>query len=189
MLRSRNRTCRRSKSRCGGAPQSYRRDVIRFVGGDLHFPMRRLSKGGSRRSRRSRLGGGGDMMTHVFPGAWYRFPDGLNRMRGGGSRVRRSRRGGGGIPMGRGMLGGGGRGGAGDEPTLPGLPGTTNLGGGGGAGGGSVNAYNCGSGGKGVVILSLLTKNYSSITTGSPTVTTSGTKTILKFTGSGSYTA
>ena len=59
MLRSRKRTCRRSKSRCGGAPQSYRRDVIRFVGGDLHFPMRRLSKGGSRRSRRSRRGGRG----------------------------------------------------------------------------------------------------------------------------------
>ena len=43
--------------------------------------------GGSRRSRRSRLGSGGDMMTHMFPGAWYRFPDGLNRMRGGGSRL------------------------------------------------------------------------------------------------------
>jgi hypothetical protein len=31
--------------------------------------------------------------------------------------------------------------------------------------------------------------NYSGITTGSPTVTTSGTNTIVKFTGDGSYTA
>ena len=46
-----------------------------------------------------------------------------------------------------------------------------------------------GAGGKGVVILSLPTANYSSITTGSPTVTTSGANTILQFNGSGSYKA
>jgi hypothetical protein len=36
--------------------------------------------------------------------------------------------------------------------------------------------------------LSVPTASYSSTTTGSPTVTTSGSNTILKFTGSGSYT-
>ena len=33
------------------------------------------------------------------------------------------------------------------------------------------------------------TANYSGTTTGSPTVTTSGSNTILTYTGSGSYTA
>jgi hypothetical protein len=46
-----------------------------------------------------------------------------------------------------------------------------------------------GSGGSGVVILSVPTIAYSGITTGSPTVTTSGSNTIIKFTSSGSYTA
>jgi len=46
-----------------------------------------------------------------------------------------------------------------------------------------------GAGGKGVVILSVPTSNYSSTTTGSPTVTTSGSDTIMQFNGSGSYTA
>jgi hypothetical protein len=34
----------------------------------------------------------------------------------------------------------------------------------------------------------MLTSKYSTTTTGSPTVTTSGSDTILTFTGSGSYT-
>jgi hypothetical protein len=46
-----------------------------------------------------------------------------------------------------------------------------------------------GAGGSGVVILSIPTANYSNTFTGSPTVTTSGTNTILRFTASGSYTA
>jgi hypothetical protein len=37
--------------------------------------------------------------------------------------------------------------------------------------------------------LSVPTANYSGTTTGSPTVTTSGSNTILTFTTSGSYTA
>jgi hypothetical protein len=37
--------------------------------------------------------------------------------------------------------------------------------------------------------LSLPTAFYSGVTTGSPTVTTSGSNTIIKFTSSGSYTA
>jgi hypothetical protein len=36
--------------------------------------------------------------------------------------------------------------------------------------------------------LSIPTANYSGTTTGSPTVTTSGSNTILRFTASGSYT-
>ena len=57
--------------------------------------------------------------------------------------------------------------------------------GGGGVAGGSYGA----AGGSGVVILRLPTSNYSGTTTGSPTVTTSGTDTILIFSGSGTYTA
>jgi hypothetical protein len=69
--------------------------------------------------------------------------------------------------------------------------GTANPGGG---AGGSTYVYLGGegpgsTGGKGVVILSVPTANYSSTTTGSPTVTTSGSNTILQFNGSGSYTA
>jgi hypothetical protein len=44
-------------------------------------------------------------------------------------------------------------------------------------------------GGQGVVILSVPTARYSGTTTGSPTVTTSGTNTIITFNATGSYTA
>jgi hypothetical protein len=68
----------------------------------------------------------------------------------------------------------------------PGGAGTANRGNGGqGAG----QDFAGGAGGKGVVILSLPTANYSNTSTGSPTVTTSGSNTILQFNGSGSYTA
>jgi hypothetical protein len=46
-----------------------------------------------------------------------------------------------------------------------------------------------GAGGSGVVIISIPTSNYSGVTTGSPTVSTNGSNTILTFTSSGSYTA
>ena len=69
---------------------------------------------------------------------------------------------------------------------------TTNAAGGantgtGGTGGqaGQGSGY---AGGSGVVILSVPTVHYSGTTTGSPTVSTSGSNTIIKFTGSGSYT-
>ena len=52
-------------------------------------------------------------------------------------------------------------------------------------GGGGTNA----NGGSGVVILRMPTLKYSGTTTGSPTVTTDGTDTILTYTSSGSYTA
>ena len=64
--------------------------------------------------------------------------------------------------------------------------GTANTGG--GAGGGSTPSGSV-TGGSGVVILRMLTSKYSGTTTGSPTVSTSGTDTILTFNGSGSYTA
>jgi hypothetical protein len=85
-------------------------------------------------------------------------------------------------------LGTGGSGGGGNANfTTNGVAGTANTGSGGG-GGGNDPAVG-GAGGKGVVILSIPTANYSSTTTGSPTVTTSGSNTILQFNGSGSYTA
>jgi len=84
--------------------------------------------------------------------------------------------------------GGAGGGGAGSNTTLAGAAGTANTGGGGG--GGADPPYRNGyAGGSGVVILSVPTAFYSGTTTGSPTVTTSGANTILKFTSSGSYTA
>ena len=76
--------------------------------------------------------------------------------------------------------GGGGTGGSGSFATN----GTANTGSGGGASG----AGTPGSGGSGVVILRLLTSEYSGTTSGNPTVTTSGSYTILNYTSSGSYT-
>jgi hypothetical protein len=86
-------------------------------------------------------------------------------------------------PAGTGGTGGGGNGG--NVSPSSAVAGTANLGGGGGGNGGTTSGA---SGGKGVVILSLPTASYSSTTTGSPTVTTSGANTILQFNGSGSYT-
>jgi hypothetical protein len=63
----------------------------------------------------------------------------------------------------------------------------------GGGGGGQRDAGHAGddsgAGGSGVVILRMLTADYSGTTTGSPSVLTSGSDTILIFKGSGSYTA
>ncbi len=53
-----------------------------------------------------------------------------------------------------------------------------------GSGGGSDD----GNGGSGVVVLRVPTANYSSTTTGSPTVTTSGSDKVIVFNGTGSYT-
>ena len=84
--------------------------------------------------------------------------------------------GGGTVPSGAGS---GGSGGGGSVSV-----GTDGLGGGGGA-----NGYNAGyAGGSGVVILRMLTSNYSGTTTGSPTVTTDGSYTVVKYTATGSYT-
>jgi len=103
-----------------------------------------------------------------------------------GSSVTRAGGGGGGSYT-TGGAGGTGGGGAGAGFNGDGANGTANTGGGGGGRG--QNGTNCGAGGKGVVILSIPTANYSSTSTGSPTITTSGSNTILQFNGSGSYTA
>jgi len=58
-----------------------------------------------------------------------------------------------------------------------------------GGGSGGVNDSPSGNGGSGVVILRLSTSQYTGTTTGSPTVSTDGSDTVIKFTGSGSYTA
>jgi|9_EtaG_2_1085328.scaffolds.fasta_scaffold08739_3 hypothetical protein len=107
-----------------------------------------------------------------------------------GSAVTRAGGGGGGInntsTAGSGGSGGGGAGATSSSGNA--TPGTANTGGGGGGGseGGTTTG---GDGGKGVVILSVPTAKYSGTTTGSPTVTTSGSNTIMQFNGSGSYTA
>jgi hypothetical protein len=82
--------------------------------------------------------------------------------------------------------GGGGNGGC-DTPQVTATAGTANTGGGGGGGAGNTPQQG-GAGGKGVVIVSMPDANYSGTTSGSPTVATgvSG-KTVLTFTGSGSY--
>ena len=59
----------------------------------------------------------------------------------------------------------------------------------GGAGGAETGDNGTGGdGGNGVIILRMLTAEYTGTTTGSPTVTTSGSDTILKYTGTGTYT-
>ena len=97
--------------------------------------------------------------------------------------------GGGGAATGAGATRGlGGTGGGGDGGTASnGVSGTANTGGGGG--GSPATTYTSGAGGKGIVILSIPTANYSGTITGSPTESTSGSNKILQFTGSGSYTA
>ena len=95
--------------------------------------------------------------------------------------------GGGGSWQGPGSGGAGGGGtGARHGPAVNATAGTANTGGGGGAG--ADPAATGGAGGKGVVILSVPTINYSGTTTGSPTVTTSGSNKIIQFNGDGSYT-
>jgi len=93
--------------------------------------------------------------------------------------------GGGGASNTTGGAGGAGGGGAGMFPIS--VAGTANLGGGGGGGYGVSGV--AAAGGSGVVILSIPTVNFTGVVIGSATVTTSGSNTILTFTGSGSYKA
>ena len=87
----------------------------------------------------------------------------------------------------------GGQGGGGDGSVAAnaaaGGDGTANLGGGGGGSDQPAGTTRNANGGSGVVILSVADADYSGTTSGSPTVTTgvSG-KTIIKFTGTGTYT-
>ena len=86
--------------------------------------------------------------------------------------------------VGSGGAGGGGNGGHSTSPNAQ--PGTDALGGGGG--GSRPSDANGGDGGDGVVILRMATTDYSGTTSGSPTISTSGSDTIIKFTGNGTYT-
>lgn len=93
---------------------------------------------------------------------------------------------------GGGSGGGSGAGNAGSGQNTGGGSGAANTGSGGGGGSGNSNPnYGAtgGGGGSGVIILSVPTSNYSGTKTGSPTITTSGSNTIIKFTSSGTYTA
>jgi hypothetical protein len=89
---------------------------------------------------------------------------------------------------------GGGGGGGGGSPAAggsggggaAGSNGGTNTGGG---GGGFYNGIGSGTGGSGVIVVSVPTASYSGVTTGAPTVTISGANTILRYTVSGTYTA
>ena len=136
-------------------------------------------------------GGGGGGGAGAVGQAGYAPNNGGNGGNGLASSITGSsvtRAGGGGGADAGGTDGSGGTGGGGNAGFDTGGSGTVNTGSGGGAqgypgGGGS------GDGGKGVVILSVPTANYSGTTTGSPTVTTSGSNTIMQFNGSGSYTA
>ena len=87
------------------------------------------------------------------------------------------------LPGGAGGAGGGGTGGAYNGN---GVSGPANTGGGGG-GSGDGGSLTSGAGGSGVVILRMNTSDYSGTTTGSPTVTTDNSYTILTYTGSGTY--
>jgi hypothetical protein len=108
-----------------------------------------------------------------------------------GSSVTRAGGGAGGVYEG-GTGGTGGTGGGGNATAgAVGTAGTANTGSGGGGGSyqSPTGAFNSGAGGKGVVILSIPTANYSGTITGSPTESTSGSNKILVFNGDGSYTA
>jgi len=105
-----------------------------------------------------------------------------------GSSVTRGGGGGGGTYQnfsGAGGAGGGGNGGR-QSPVYHPFDGTANTGGG---GGGDYSNAPGSTGGSGVVILRMATADYSGTTTGSPTVSTDGSDTILTFNASGSYTA
>jgi hypothetical protein len=94
--------------------------------------------------------------------------------------------GGGGASYGEGGAGTGGSGGGGNANSAGNATaGTVNT----GSGGGGSYSGNSGAGGSGVVILRMLTSKYSGTTSGSPTVSTDGTDTILIYNASGSYTA
>ena len=105
-----------------------------------------------------------------------------------------SRGGGGGgsgdvAAIGAGGTGGGGAGGGGVSDNIQPTNGTANTGGGGGGClRGAAGGLNGGNGGSGVVILRMPTASYSATTTGSPTVSTSGSDTILVYNASGTYT-
>ena len=150
-----------------------------FDGGDANgggYPNRKGGGGGGASAA------GGDASTTVAGNGGNGVASTIT-----GSSVTRAGGGGGGGQNAAGTPGSGGSGGGGaGSVDGTGTAGTANTGGGGGAA--SFN-QNSGAGGSGIVILRMATAKYSGTTTGSPSVTTSGSDTILTYTGSGSYTA
>ena len=102
-----------------------------------------------------------------------------------GSSVAYAGGGGGGTQDTSGGTGGGGGASNGEKNPSSSSNATANT----GSGTGGTNDAATGAGGSGVVILRVLTSDYTGTTSGSPTVTTDGSDTVIKFTGSGSYTA
>ena len=103
-----------------------------------------------------------------------------------GSAVTRAGGGGGVTENSGGTQGSGGAGGGGNASySGTGSSGTTNT----GSGGGGYHTGTSGTGGSGVVILRMATADYTGTASGSPTVSTSGSDTILIYNASGSYTA
>jgi len=168
----------------------------------------RSSTGGSGTSGQGNAGGGGLNTAANYPGGGgggsstvgSAASSGTVAGAGGagtsnsitGSSVIYAAGGGGGTYVGgtAGAGGSSGVGGAGGVANATGGAGTVNTGSGGGGSGCTASlAGTGGAGGSGVVILSIPTTYYSGTTTGSPTVTTSGSNTILKYTSSGTYTA
>jgi len=111
-----------------------------------------------------------------------------------GSSVSYAGGGGGGVVAGSDGTPGNGVGGAGGGATATTTSantdrsGTVNTGGGGAGPVGSVSILG-GVGGSGIVVLRVLTSAYSGTTTGSPTVSTDSSHTVLTYTSSGTYTA
>ena len=88
---------------------------------------------------------------------------------------------------GAGGSGGGTQGGVNGSTTVSDC--ANNTGSGGGCGSQTAGSNASGAGGSGIVFIRLATVDYSGITTGSPTVSESGSDTIIKFLASGTYTA
>ena len=99
-----------------------------------------------------------------------------------GSSVTYAGGGGGSAYAANGGAGGAGGGGQGEGNQGSAINGTANLGGG---GGGNERDGNAGAGGSGVVIVRMLTSKYTGTISGTTTVTTSGSDTIVKFTAPG----
>ena len=164
-----------------------------YAGGSGDTPATTPAQGnnGGAGTDNSRAGGGGGAGAVGVDATNGKAGDGgagLASTITGGSVIRAGGGGGGnynsGSSVGLGGSGGGGDGGS-YSSFADGSAGTINTGSG---GGGSSFSANTGAGGKGVVILNVPTDNYSGTTTGSPTITISGSNTIMTFTGTGSYT-
>tara|TARA_R110000824_G_scaffold397441_1_gene600329 strand:+ start:49 stop:1038 length:990 start_codon:yes stop_codon:yes gene_type:complete len=129
-------------------------------------------------------GGGGAGQAGVYPGG--AGGAGTSNSITGSAVTYAGGGGGGQYPSGGGGAGGAGGGGAGSSGD--GGDGTDGLGGGGG-GAERAGSGGGGDGGDGVVILRMLTSDYSGTTSGSPTITTDGGDTIIKYLADGTYTS